>query len=279
MSNSLRTAIRGLGQLLITLGVIVLIFVAYELWFTDVVNARVQHRLTTQLEKRWRANDDPLVGTPTPGTSSSSPPSSSTPAPGGTGRPGEPGLPGAKITDIPIGTGIAIIRMPRLGLDYARTIVQGTGDAQLLEGPGHYPQSPLPGQIGDVGIAGHRVSKGSPFLDLDKLRPGDAIVIETKSFWYTYRVLGDPTTGSFTAGTPQGIPGREVVTPDNGAVLDPVPDHPGEAPTMRLLTLTTCTPKFSASHRLIIHARLAGSPRPTSAGPPPALSAGASASG
>lgn len=259
MPNAVRTTVRGIGQILITLGVVVLLFIGYELWFTDVLNARTQHRLTTKLEKQWSEGDDPLV------RPSGSPSGSASPGPGG-----QP-LPGESVRQVPLGTGIAIIRIPRFGLDYARTIVQGTGEAQLNDGPGHYVDSPLPGAVGNVAIAGHRVSKGSPFLDLDKLLPGDAIVIETKDFWYTYRVLGDAATGSFTANTPDGIPGREIVSSTDSEVLDPVPDHPGQRPTMRMITLTTCHPKFSASHRMIVHGLLAGVPYPRSAGDPPAL--------
>jgi sortase A len=116
----------------------------------------------------------------------------------------------------------------------------------------------MPGEQGNLAIAGHRVGKGSPFLDLDKLRPGDPIVIETRTSWFVYRVLGDRTTGAFT-GDPSGIPGREIVLPSAIEVISPTPDAERSAPASgAYLTLTTCHPKFSARQRLVIHAALDG---------------------
>jgi sortase A len=243
LADRARTAVRGIGQTSITLGVVILLFVVYELWFTDLINAGEQKSATNKLEKAWGSGDDPLVG----------------------------GQSGDKVRSIPLGTGIAIIRIPRLGLDYARTVVEGTNADDLDIGPGHYTNSALPGQKGNLAIAGHRVGKGSPFLDLDKLLPGDAIVIETKTSWFTYRVLGDKANGSFTQGTPEGIPGREIVDPSDVKVVAPVPDHIGETPSQAMITLTTCHPKFSAHQRMIIHGVLEGKPRPRSAGLPHAL--------
>jgi sortase (surface protein transpeptidase) len=116
----------------------------------------------------------------------------------------------------------------------------------------------LPGEPGNMGLAGHRVGKGSPFLDLDQLRPGDPIVVETVDSWFVYRVLGDVATGDLEA-DPSGIPGQEIVRPTDIQVLSPIPNGPADAaPTGSYLTLTTCHPRFSARQRLIIHARLDG---------------------
>lgn len=161
--------------------------------------------------------------------------------------------------------------MPDFGTDYVYTVVEGTGVDQLNEGPGHYVGSPLPGAVGNVAIAGHRVGKGSPFLNLDKLRAGSAIVIRTKSFWYTYRVLGDTRTGDADKVSSLGMPGREIVDPSNVGVIAPVPDKPGATPTRKLLTLTTCHPKFSARQRMVIHALQDGAPYPVSKGTPPSM--------
>jgi sortase A len=235
VGDHVRTVVRGIGQTAITAGAIILLFVAYELWFTDYLNERAQKNATDKLEQAWNSGDDPLVG--------------SGAAPG-------------HIREIPLGTSIAIIRIPRLGLDYARTIVEGTNADDLAIGPGHYVGTAVPGAVGNFALAGHRVGKGSPFLDVDKLRPGDAIVIETKNAWYTYRMLG---------ANPQHIPGQEIVDPSDVNVIAPVPDHPAEQPTQAMITLTSCHPKFSARERMIIHGVLAGPPRPKSQGEPPAL--------
>ena len=234
----LRTAARVLGELLVTAGVVLLLFVVYELWVTDWFAARDQQALDQQVHRAWSAR----------------------------------GTPGVDPTSVPVGTGFAVLRIPRLGADFSRVVVEGSGQDELAQGPGHYVGTALPGQPGNVAIAGHRVGKGSPFLDLDLLQPGDAVVVETQNDWFTYRVLGDAATGDF--GTdPSGIPGREVVLPTDVDVIAPTPDAAGSVPSGQYLTLTTCHPKFSARQRLIIHAVLDGAPVPKATAPdgPPAL--------
>ncbi|WP_249933164.1 sortase [Blastococcus sp. CCUG 61487] len=118
----------------------------------------------------------------------------------------------------------------------------------------------MPGQQGNVALAGHRVGKGSPFLELDLLQAGDPIVVETVDSWFVYRVLGDAATGDLGA-DPSGIPGRRIVRPTDIEVISPTPDAATSAPaTGAYLTLTTCHPEYSARQRLVIHARLDGGP-------------------
>lgn len=233
-----QTMVSGIGQTVLTAGVVLLLFVVYEMWFTDYLNSREQHRLNDEIHHRWERGDDPLVGDGNLGQS-------------------VPDLPNGSVPDIPLGTGIAIIRIPAFGLDYARVVVEGTGETELYQGPGHYVGTALPGQVGNFAIAGHRVSKGSPFLDLDKLKPSDPLVIETKDTWYVYRVLPFDSP----------IPGREIVGPSDGEVLLSVPSAPAQQPAQRLITLTTCHPKFSPDQRLIIHGRL-DSTQPKTQGSP-----------
>jgi sortase A len=245
-----RTVVRGVGQTLISCGVVILLFVAYELWITDLFNKHTQDQLASQLSQTWGQGEDPLDQATV----------------------GAPGEPGAKVRSIPLGTGLAYIRIPRLGLDYVRVIVEGTSEASLAEGPGHYVNSALPGQQGNFAVAGHRVGKGSPFLDLDKLRAGDPVVIETKSSYYIYRVLGDRKSGNPAVDDPKtGVPGQEVVDPTDVGVITPTPDHPGATASGHFLTLTTCHPKFSARQRMIIHAVQDGAAWPKSKGLPPVL--------
>ena len=243
--DPIRTFVRGIGQTFITLGLVLLLLAAYEVWFTDLVNHRTQKDLTTALQNQWDNGDDPTVGT-------------------------APARPGEKVRSIPLGEGFALIYIPDFGTDYVFTVVEGTGADQLNKGPGHYVDTPLPGEIGNVAIAGHRVGKGSPFLNLDKLKAGSAIVIRTKSFWYTYRVVGGPG-GNADAVSVLGFPGREIVDPSDVGVIAPVPDKPGAKPTQRVLTLTTCHPKFTARQRMVIHAELEGTPFPVSQGVPPSM--------
>jgi sortase A len=248
--DRVRTAIRGVAQTFITLGVVLLLFAAYEVWFTGIVNGRTQDRLKDRLEQQWEDGEDPVVAAK------------------------RPTRPGAKVRSIPLGDGFALIYIPAFGKDYVYTVVEGTDPAELDEGPGHYVDSALPGEVGNFAVAGHRVGKGSPFLNLDKLRAGSPIVIRTKKYWYTYRVLGAAGSDDPTRAGPLGIPGMQIVSPAEVSVVAPVPSREGAKPSRRLLTLTTCHPKFSARQRLVVHALLDGAPRPTDRGLPPALAGG-----
>ena len=137
--------------------------------------------------------------------------------------------------------------IPKIGLE--RAIVQGIGVPDLRKGPGHYPATPMPGQLGNAAIAGHRTTYGAPFNRLDELAPGDPIIITTLAGTYHYTMT-------------QQI----IVTPKEVFVLDPTPNA--------TLTLTTCNPKFSASQRLVVKAVLDAdrSPKPQTAAPIPVAS-------
>ena len=82
------------------------------------------------------------------------------------------------------------------------------------------------------------------------------MIVETKSTWYVYRVKGNVAKDDLSSTSPDGVPGREIVDPSDGDVLLPVPDHPGAQPTEKLMTMTTCHPKFTASQRMVVHAVL-----------------------
>lgn len=134
----------------------------------------------------------------------------------------------------PVATGRALaeIRVPRLGADWSWVAVEGTDDAQLATGPGHYTGTPLPGARGNSAFAGHRAGHGDPFLDFDTLRRGDEVVITQGSVRWTYRLTRDP----------------EVVPVDATWVLDPTPG--------RRLTLTTCWPRYGSSKRMWVRGTL-----------------------
>lgn len=222
--DKVRFVLRGIGQTLITLGLVVLLFVVYEVWITNIFSERANHQAATRLEQKWESGTDPTLP-----------------------------LPGSSTSTIPLGTGIANLYIPRLGPDYHWTVLEGTDQKVLADGPGHYTGTAMPGQIGNFSVAGHRVGHGAPFLNLDLLRAGDSIIVETKSYWYVYRVKG-LDHGLTVADDADHVPGREIVDPSQGRVLLPVPNQPDVKPTERLLTLTTCHPKFSATQRMIIHA-------------------------
>jgi sortase A len=227
-----RFVLRGIGQILISAGVIVLLFVVYEVYITNYFAHAAQSKVKNDVITQWQQDHrqgkrDPLLP-----------------------------LPGSDAPAVPDGTGIAFLYMPRLGSDYAWAIVQGTNDADLEKGPGHYTGTALPGQVGNFAVAGHRVGKGEPFLNLDHLQAGDTVIVQTESKWFVYRVKG-MQHNNIDSTDSDGIPGREIVNPGDGDVLDAVPDHPSDAsPTERLMTMTTCHPKFTASQRMVVHALL-----------------------
>ncbi|MFR9728028.1 class E sortase [Saccharopolyspora sp. MS10] len=228
----LRGAVRVTGEVLITAGLVLLLFVFYAVYVTDWSSARRQAEAGDRLRARWEQ-----------------------PAP----------APAAE------GEGFAELYIPRLGGDYRFTVLEGTDARTLAAGPGHYLGTALPGEQGNLAIAGHRIGKGAPFGDLDQLEACDALVVETASEWFVYRVLPmreqvagwNPGTDPRCAGVaPIGGPyrdvaGRQIVRPEQGEVIYPVPGLPREAlpreQQTRLITLTTCHPRFSAEQRLIVH--------------------------
>lgn len=137
------------------------------------------------------------------------------------------------------------IIIPRLGVD--TMVVEGTSQAALRAGAGHYPNTPLPGEAGNVAIAGHRVTYGRPFNRMDELRVGDEIKLETPLAMHTYRVVAHP--GDAEAPCPSGA--CWVTDPHDWEVVSETPGS--------MLTLTTCHPKGSARQRLILRAELVDS--------------------
>ena len=130
---------------------------------------------------------------------------------------------------------MATIQIPKIGVN--KTVVQGVSLDQLKRGPGHYPESPLPGQKGNVGIAGHRTTYGAPFHDIDGLDIGDEIVITTLQGTFRYKVDS-----------------KLIVAPSDVSVLADKGDN--------RVTLTSCHPRFSARQRIVVSGVLEGRPVP-----------------
>lgn len=227
--------VRLTGELMITLGVVILLFVGYELKYTGVYTAHAQSTLRSGLAQSWRSPPPPQPSFPTP-------------APGAaTAEPTPPPTP------VDLGEGIAIVRVPRLGHDWAKVVIEGVGVEDLKKGPGHYPGTAMPGEIGNFVVSGHRTTYGAPFNQLDEVAVGDAVVVETRDSWFTYRATGE-----------------QVVAPTAVEVTYAVPGFAEATPTQAVLTFTTCNPKYSASQRLVLHGVLE-SALAKSAGLPPAL--------
>ena len=132
---------------------------------------------------------------------------------------------------VAVGDSLTRIKIPALGVDVV--VVEGTSASALRAGAGHYPETPLPCDLGNVGIAGHRTTYGKPFNQIDRLKAGDSIILQTPLGTCTYQVAKNPF----------------VVLPNDFSVVAPPPD-----PSARWLTLTSCHPKGSASHRIIVRA-------------------------
>ena len=224
--SRVRTTIRFTGELLITFGLVVLLFAGYEIWGKSViVNAR-QNDLSEQLAQQW---ENPATVEPTP-----------TASPGAKAPKAPPAVPG---------TPIAQLYIP--SLDKSWVVVEGVGQDDIRYAPGHYPKSALPGQVGNFSVAGHR--NPATFWDLDKLPPGESIVVGDRDTWYVYRVTE-----------------QLIVKPSAVEVVAPVPGKPRAKPTKAMLTLTTCEPKYDNYQRLIIHAEMVRS-QPKADGTPAEL--------
>jgi sortase A len=135
---------------------------------------------------------------------------------------------------------MARIVIPDIGVD--KIVVQGVSLEDLKHGPGHYPDTPLPGQPGNAAIAGHRTTYGAPFNRIDELENGDEILITTVQGSFAYEVIG-----------------QQIVSPSQVEVLNNQGDN--------RLTLTACHPKFSASQRIVVSATLVGPAAPVTAPP------------
>lgn len=208
--RALRWAVQAFGELLITLGALLLLFVVWQLWWTDVTANREQATITHQLERDF----------------------------GAPSKPGQPD-PLASLSHVPLGKAFAIIRIPRFGATNARPVLEGTSADILDKGYGHYVGTAEPGAVGNFAVAGHRTTYGRPLHDIDKLRDGDRIVVETKRTYFVYAVQR-----------------HVIVTPDHVEVVAAVPQHPGQTPTVRYMTMTSCHPKYSASQRYVVFATL-----------------------
>lgn len=214
----------GVGRLLIWTGVIILLFVAYQLWGTNLAEARAQNDLESDFEALLGSDESTTSTTSTETTSDPTTTSTSTTT---------TTLP--ELPPIEEGEPLARIEIPAIGVD--KIVVEGISRNDLQKGPGHYPETPAPGQSGNAAIAGHRTTYGAPFHRVDELAAGAEIIVTTPQGEFTYEVTD-----------------QEIVSPTEVDVLEDQGDD--------RLTLTSCHPKYSASQRIIISASLAEDEEP-----------------
>ena len=236
------------GRLLVAAGAVVLLFAGYQLWGTGLAESRAQQGLendftsrlgrvgtqsTAALEALARQQADHRA------TTSTAPTGNGSAAAAATSPPAQPQELIDQLYPSP-GEPVARILIPSISVD--KVVVEGVDLDDLRKGPGHFPDTPLPGQEGNAAIAGHRTTYGAPFGDLDKLKPGDEIRVST--------VLGEAV---------YKVAGTRIVDPEEVEVVGDFGDN--------RLTLTACHPKFSAAQRIIVWADLQGEPLPTVARP------------
>lgn len=228
-----------IGELLITAGVIVLLYVVWQLWIGDMIYGAERNATGQELSQQWAQEYEP--------------------------PPAEPDAePAGPVTADPIilpepadAETFGVMRIPRFGADYAVPMAGGVSRARTLDpiGIGHYPGTAMPGEPGNFALAAHRTTWGKPFNRIADLRLGDAIVIETQQGWYTYRFRT-----------------LEYVTPGEVEVLLPVPqkmDVPAGTP---YITLTSCSPMYSLAERIVAYG-VFESFTPRDAGEPASLKA------
>lgn len=218
-----RTLVRGVGEVLITLGVLLLLLCVYQLWWTNVTSAAAIATERDQITQGWREAGQQQTGaSPTP------------------------------IAAPDLGKGFALLYIPRMrDKVWGLPILQGTSKSVLAQGAGHYADTAMPGQLGNFAIAAHRSSHDEPFAHIDDLRSGDKVYVETQTTWYVYTLTHDDPT----------------LAPTDVWVVDPVPGKPGAVPTEKLLTMTTCTPRYGSTGRWAWWGTLT-STSPTSEPPP-----------
>lgn len=212
--------VRAVGWVFIAAGTLVLLFLVYLLWFTDIRGDLAQREVAERFELEF--GDVSAAAPATDGPADEEEATSDVP--------------------IEIGDAWAAMRFERDGRpllhDEPLYVVEGTDLGSLRSGPGHYPETADPGEVGNVGVAGHRTTNGAPFGDLDQLAAGDLVHVVGRDLReWTYEVRE-----------------TQIVRPSDGWVIGSDPLDEGGA----WLTLTTCHPRFSNAQRMVVFASLVG---------------------
>jgi sortase A len=232
-----RWFVGGLGRVLISLGLLIFAFVGYQLWGTEIQ----YHQSQNELEKRFQEIRATIETAPVSASTAPAPAQPTTLAPAvidpATSLPVD--APTTTLAPVAVAPALPLINLgDPVGfisikkIDEVSMLLAGVRTEDLKEGVGHFPDTPLPGQPGNASIAGHRTTYGAPFGNLDRLEPGDRIVIESLQGHYEYVVEGS-----------------KIVPPSDYTVVANVADR-------NLLTLITCNPKYTAKERLVVTAVL-----------------------
>ena len=215
-----------IGELLITAGIVAMLYVAWQLWIGDFIYGAQRNAAGAELSEQWAQQAPPLIPEP-----SASPEDD---VEEDVAQEMEiPVLPEPADTEI-----FGVMHIPRFGDDYAVEMAGGTSRAGTLDpiGIGHYPGSPMPGETGNFAVAAHRTTYGKPFNRIADLQVGDAIVVEVEEGWYTYRFRT-----------------LEYVTPTEVDVLAAVPQVPNAEANGKYITMTSCSPMYSLAERIVAY--------------------------
>ncbi|MFJ5076086.1 class E sortase [Streptomyces sp. NPDC088553] len=242
------------AETVVTCGVVVLLLVVHQLWWTNQQARAEALQQVRVLEREWDISPPSPTSSASDAASPAGPASASGPSSSSsTGAPSGGPAPGA--TRTAPSAAFAVLRIPRLGLTVP--VAHGVSKRSVLDKGyvGHYPGTAAPGRTGNFALAGHRNTHGEPFRYINRLARGDVISVRTRGATYTYRVDRIlPRTAPRDVGVVRAVP-RSVVSPSYGY------DAPGA-----YLTLTTCTPEFSSAYRLVVWAKLVSWARVSSLG-------------
>lgn len=236
LSRGFSKALGIVGESLITAGVVVMLFLGWQLWINDVIVFNESSAVAQKNAAEWSA----VTASPTIKPTSSP------------GAPVDYG-PAPVISGVGENEVFGNIYIPRLGQDYVKVLANGVSpDGTLNKGYfGHYPDSQWPGESGNFAVAVHRAGHGSPFKAAPQLRAGDLIVVQTSQGYYSYRVRN-----------------TEYVNPTQVEVVNAVPGG-SSSPVQgqSIFTITTCNPELGNNERLITYSVFVGW-QPKDAGPP-----------
>lgn len=236
------TVVGVIGEVLITVGIIALLYVVWQMWVGDMIYGAQRNSAGHELSQEWAQDYVPSDE-----------------------RPGGPASPDEPVTADPVALPepgdaevFGTMLIPRFGEDYSVPMAGGVTRARTLDpiGIGHYPGSAMPGQVGNFAVAAHRTTWGKPFNRIAELQVGDAIVVETPIGWYTYRFRT-----------------LEYVAPTQVDILAAVPQSSDAPAGTAYMTMTSCSPMYSMAERIVAYS-VFESFTPRDAGPPAALTDG-----
>ncbi|MDI3421006.1 class E sortase [Streptomyces luteolus] len=264
----MRVLLRTFSELCLTIGMLIVLFVAYVLFWTSVKADGAMDSQIDQLRSEWSsgsvsagedasvpAGEDAGAGeSDETGGGENDEAGAGESDEAGAGENDETGSAPPAPPAYQDGKAFAVMYIPRFGFTWNKPVLEGTKVDTLKKGLGHYASTAQLGQRGNFSVAGHRRTYGDPFKDFPKLRPGDPVVLTDGSTWFTYRIVNKPYK----------------TLPSDIGVIDPVPRKSGLDGPGRYLTLTTCEPEWGHSHRLIVWAHLDAT-QPVEKGKPEAL--------